>query len=153
MARKWQDLTCILFFLNGELGIKLIPNSSFGKKWCMLNLAIFLSCSAFHLTVVCTLAHDRPVDNILSNSRTYILLFSCAYLKCDEEGSSCGFKWAHIPLTLYQYISYIVPIFLFPKFLYSYISEAHSCLTPCMNVCEDKKTSCNEWLCWLFRWT
>ena len=37
----------------------------------------------------------------------------------------------NIPLILYQYISYIVPIFLFPKFLYSYISEARSCLTPC----------------------
>ena len=22
MERKWQDLTCIIFFLNGELGIK-----------------------------------------------------------------------------------------------------------------------------------
>ena len=60
---------------------------------------------------------------------TYILLFSCAYLKRDNEGTV--FKWVHIPLMLYQYIFYIVPIFLFPKFLYSYISEARSCLTPC----------------------
>ena len=39
-------------------------------------------------------------------------------------------RWVHIPLILYKYISYIIPIFLFPKFLYSYISEAQSCLTP-----------------------
>ena len=34
-----------------------------------------------------TLNHDRLVDYILSNNRTNILLFSCAYLKCDKEGS------------------------------------------------------------------
>ena len=97
----------------------------------MLNLAIFFQCSALHLTVVCTLDHDRLVNRILSNNRTYILSFSCAYLNCDKEGKSCVFKWLHIPLILYQYVSYIVPISLVPKFPYSYISEACSCLAPC----------------------
>ena len=111
--------------------IKLYTQLSIWKKWCMKNLANFFPCLAFHLTVVCTLDHDRLVDHRLSDNRTYILLFSCAYLMCNNEGSSYVFKWVYIPLILYQYISYIVPIFLFPKFLYSYISEARSCLTPC----------------------
>ena len=38
----------------------------------------FFSCSALPLTVVCTSDFDRPVDHILSNNKTYILLFSCA---------------------------------------------------------------------------
>ena len=110
--------------------IKLYIQFSVWKIWYMLSLAIFCPCSALHLTVVCNLDHDRLVDHILSNNKTYILLFSCAYLKCDNEGSSHVFKWVHISQILLQYISYIVPIFLFPKFLYSYISEACSCLTP-----------------------
>ena len=85
------------------------------KKWCMLNLAIFFPWSSLHLTVVFTLDHDRLVDHILSNYRTYIMLISCAYLKCDKKGSSHVFKWVHIPLILYQYISYIVPIFCSPN--------------------------------------
>ena len=84
----------------------------------------------FSERLVCTLDHDWLVHYNFSNNRTYILLFSCAYLKCDKEGSSRVFKWVNIPLILYQYISYIVPTFLIRKFLYSYISEASSCLTP-----------------------
>ena len=84
----------------------------------------------FSERLVCTIDHDWLAHYNFSNNWTYSLLFSCAYLKCDKECSSRVFKWVHIPLILYQYISYIVPIFLFPKFLYSYISEARSCLTP-----------------------
>ena len=111
--------------------IKTYTQFSIWKKICMLNLAICLPCSDLHLTVVCTLDHDRLVDHILANNRTYTLRFSCAYLKCDKEGSSRDFKWLHIPLIWYLYIFfYIVPMILFPKLLYSYISEARSCVTP-----------------------
>ena len=61
------------------------------------------------------------------------MLFSCVYLNCGKKGSSHIFKSVHIPLILYQYISYIVPLFLFSKFLYSYISEPRNCLTPWNN--------------------
>ena len=85
------DIRCPKKLLN--LITHLIPNSPFGRKWCILSLAIFFPCSALHLTDVCTLDHDRLVDHILSNNRTYILLFSCAFLKCDKEGSFWVFKW------------------------------------------------------------
>ena len=130
LSHQSHPLVCIILKLN------FLPNSPFGKKWCMLNLTIFFPCWAPHLTVICILDHDKLVDHKLSNNRTYILLFICAYLKGDKEGSSHGFKWVRIPLKLYQYISYIVPRFLIPKFLYSYISEARSCLAPC-NHCLD----------------
>ena len=67
----------------------------------------------FSERLVCTLDHDWLVHYIFPTTG-HILLFSCAYLKCDKEGSFHVFKWVHIPLILYQYISYIVPIFLFP---------------------------------------
>ena len=72
----------------------------------------------FHLTVVRILDHDSLVVHILSNARIYTLLFSCAYLKDDKACSFRVFKWVHIPLILYKYISYIVPILFFTKFLY-----------------------------------
>ena len=122
LSHQSNPLICIILKLN------FIPNSSFGKKWCMLNLAIFFPCWALHLTVVYTLDHGGLVDHNLSNNRTYILLFSCASLKCNKEGSSLVFST--YSTFFCQYISYIVPIFLFPKFLYSYISEARSCLMP-----------------------
>ena len=60
--------------------IKLyIPNSAFGKKMMPVKSCHFLS--MFGSSSDCclyTLDHDRRVDHILSNNRTYILLFSCA---------------------------------------------------------------------------
>ena len=99
------------------------------KKIVHVWVCHFSPCSAPYLPDVYTSGHDRLVDHILFDNRTYILLFSFAYLNCDEDGSS----QVHIPvilLILYQYISYIVPIFFIREFLYSYIFDTHSCLTP-----------------------
>ena len=109
--------------------IELYTKFPIWKK--MTHVKILPFSSHVGLFVVFTLDHDWLVDHILSNNRAYNLQFSCAYLKCDKEGSSRVLKWVHIPLIFCHYISYIVPIFLFPKFLYSYISDTHSCLTPC----------------------
>ena len=53
------------------------------------------------------------------------------YLECDKDGSSHVCNRAHILLLLYQYVSCIVPLFLFWKFLYSYISDANRSLPLC----------------------
>ena len=115
LSHQSHPLICIILKLN------FIPNPSYGKKLCMLNLAIFFPCWALHLTVVYTLDHGRLVDHISSNNRTYNLLFSCASLKCNKEGNSLVFKLVHIPLVFlslyFLYCSYIyvpeIPIFLY----------------------------------------
>ena len=69
----------------------------------MINLAIFFPCSALHLTVVFTLDHDRLVGHILFNNRRYTLLFDCAYLKCDKEGTvECHYNAVQYCKILYE---------------------------------------------------
>ena len=59
------------------------------------------------------------------------LLLLGAYLQCDKDGNSRVCNRAHILLILHQYMSCIIPLFLFWKFLYSYVSDANRCLMPC----------------------
>ena len=85
-----------------------------------INLTIFSSCSALDL-IVCNLDLDKIVDHNLFNNITYILLFSCAYLK-----NVIGWQLACFQLSTYSsdfvsiyflYSSYIfvsgIPIFLY----------------------------------------
>ena len=91
------------------------------KKWYMLNLAILFQCSALDLTVVCALDRDKLIDHIVSSYRTYILLLSCAYLKCDKDGSfqCCQFS-THSTDFVSVYLLYCSYIFVpgIPIFLY-----------------------------------